>query len=153
MKIIFFNLTIFFSFFVSSAYAFDIPFLDKKYETIEECKRFTPKVSYQDSFVNDVCNTLFDTTRTISPKLKARLLCLRNEINSATTVNESRNAIFKCYEKFPSTNQNLALSIAQYFFKTQEELAREQITNQQRQRQIRPAGFDCMIIGIMIDCI
>lgn len=150
-NIIFYSIFIL-TFFVANTYAFDIPFLDKKYETIEECKRFTPKVSYQDSFVNDVCNTLFDT-RTVSPKLKTRLLCLRNEINSATTVNESRNAIFKCYEKFPSTNQNLALSIAQYFFKTQEELAREQITNQQQQRQIRPAGLNCMIIGIMIDCI
>ena len=44
------------TFSVNSTHAFDIPFFDKKYETIEECRSFSPKVSNQDIFVNHVCN-------------------------------------------------------------------------------------------------
>jgi hypothetical protein len=138
---------------VSSANAFDIPFFPKKYATIEECKRFTPKVTNQDLFVNDVCEALFDESKKPSAKSRDRLLCWRSEINSASTIGQSRNSIFTCFEKYPTKNQSDGLSLAQNYFKTAEELAREQIINQPRQRQLPPLGMNCMIIGNMIDCL
>jgi hypothetical protein len=138
----------------ANAFAFDLPFFNKKYETIEKCKQFTPKVTNQDKFVNDICNPLFDTSKPLGPKGKGILLCMRNEINSATSIIQSRNVIFKCYEKFPSNHQNFALSVAQFYFKTDEEIAREQLINQpiQRKTPSQPRGMNCLILDDFIHC-
>ena len=134
------------------ALAFDIPFITKTYSTISECKIFIPKVLNQDIFVNEVCEALFDTNKKPSPKARDRLLCLRSEINSASTIEQSRKAIFTCLEKYPTKNQNAGLSLSQNYFKTTDEIAREQIINQPRQRPLPSLGMDCMIIGNMINC-
>lgn len=138
--------------YLSCAHAFDIPFFSKKYATIEECKKFIPKVTNQDLFVNRVCDNLFDANKKLSDKVKERLLCLRNGINSATSISQSRKVIFDCFEKMPSSNPNNALYIAQLFFKTPDELASEQLIYESKQRQLPPLGMNCIIIGNMIDC-
>lgn len=135
--------------------SFDIPFVDKSYSTFVECDNFVPKVDNQDIFVFNICRRLFDDSKALSEIGRKRLLCMRRGINSASTISQSRKVIFDCYEKFPHSNQSASLNVAKKYFKTAEEIAYEQLKNNQmqRQRQLPPMGFNCIVIGDMIDCI
>lgn len=124
-----------------SSFAFDFSsiqsLLSKDYKSIEECQNISPKVNYQREFVELICSNLFQPNKEPSKPAKSRLLCLRKNIENASTIEASRRVIFDCLEKYPMNDKGIGLRLAQQYFKTHEEFIQEQLQEQARRNLFR----------------
>jgi hypothetical protein len=139
------------------------------YTDLNSCKKFTARIDGQAELVNHACARLFPESEKgpLTEKSRGRLLCLRKEVSKATTNAVAREAVFKCYERFPIKDSNRALEIASNYFPTPEEKAKQREEEKRSQRQMEEISrriygpskqqpmpmTDCMIIGNTITCL
>jgi hypothetical protein len=100
----------------SNAMSLEIPIFTTQYfgdifkqgfKNKEQCLKFTAKVDGQLQFVDDICNAFYSSKA--SEVASKRLLCMRRNIENASTVSNSRLVIFKCFESFHQKKHNLLI--------------------------------------------
>ncbi len=143
----------------ASALAFDFPWGAKNYRSIDECVNIVTRTAYHKSYVDDVCARLFDQTISTSEQTRKYLYCTLDKVPKTNTRKDARESLFTCAKRNPPKKSSIALSLADYYFPTDEQLDEVRRSQAQAQknydalrRELMRPPINCITHSAGVDC-